>query len=181
MKSYKPTYGISMLCLIIDIMICSIPVIIPLAIVISNNSSHDSLKVTLLLICCWLIAGAVHSLLIVLLNLLFKAVTKKKTMLSEDRVIYEEKELVLKDIKYVTLYLPKGSRTSATSQMLSLWVDDKNHIVIERPSLVLIAELRRRCRNASFEIDNLKFKIKMDILLGVIIAVVLIGILLFSN
>ena len=73
------------------------------------------------------------------------------------------------------------SRTSASSQELSLYINDEEHIVIRRPSVALIAYLKKRCKNAKFEIDELGARIKNDLIIAVCLPVVIFLLAMFAN
>ena len=58
-------------------------------------------------------------------------------------------------------------------QVLVLYVDDDRDLHIKRPSLRLIAQMKRDCRNASFKIENLGHKIKILLIASLILAAIM--------
>lgn len=86
--------------------------------------------------------------------------------------MYKIQKLELGNIKYITLYLPEISRTSSSPQQLSVYADDNNHIVINRPSLVLISLLKNKCDKAKFEINGLKSRIKVDLIVSLCVSII---------
>ena len=82
----------------------------------------------------------------------------------------------------MTLYLPEmRGRNSVSPQELVLYVNDREDTVIRRPSIALICFLKKRCQNAKFEVYELKSNIKLDLIIGLCVAVILIAINIFAN
>jgi hypothetical protein len=128
---------------------------------------------------CLLVLGlyaAASVLFVWLISLFIGLFTKKAVILSEDSVTYDGKTLRLDDIRYITLYLPEWSRFHSKAQSLSLWADNKNYFDIQRPSIALIAALKKRCTLAAFFVDDWKGRLKMG--LWVTLGVTAFGILL---
>lgn len=128
---------------------------------------------------CLLVFGvyaAASVLFVWLISLLIGLFTKKAVILSENSVTYDGKTLRLDDIRYITLYLPEWSRFHSKAQSLSLWADNKNYFDIQRPSIALIAALKKRCTLAAFFVDDWKGRLKMG--LWVTLGVTAFGILL---
>jgi hypothetical protein len=128
---------------------------------------------------CLLVFGvyaAASVLFVWLISLFIGLFTKKAVILSEDSVTYDGKTLRLDDIRYITLYLPEWSRFHSKAQSLSLWADNKNYFDIQRPSIALIAALKKRCTLAAFFVDDWKGRLKMG--LWVTLGVTAFGILL---
>ena len=92
--------------------------------------------------------------------------------MNEKFVTYLNTSLDLDRIKYITLYLPEMiSRNNLSPQELSLYINDKEHIVIKRPSILLIAYMKKRCLNAKFEINLSKSRLITDLIVGLCVAI----------
>ena len=182
MKNYKHTYCISMPCFFAELFIISLPGVITLDIALSifNNAKMGSVVGMVLVAFTALVAtGVLFSILVTALINCFKDTS---VFLDECTIEYKDTKLNLDSIEYITLYLPEvKSRTSASSQELSLYINDKEHIVIRRPSVALIAYLKKRCKNAKFEIDELGARIKNDLIIAVCLPVVIFLLAMFAN
>ncbi|MBQ7830133.1 MAG: hypothetical protein IJ345_07665 [Clostridia bacterium] len=182
MKRYKATYCISILFFLADFTIIIIPSAIPFGIRIANDGRYAFWSVLLVFV-----AGAFALMLVALLsafliNPLLKLIVSNEAFIYQNEISYNGRRLNIEDIKYVTLYFPTViSRTSGNPQMLGLWVDDDNSIVIKRPSLTLIAALKKKCTNAKFTIDadELKSRIKNDIITSLCLAIVVTVLIFF--
>ena len=176
MKQYKPTYCVTLLYAEAVVLVCATPLLLlaDASIVMEDGATPGQFFWG-----CMLVLGiyAVASLLFIwLISLLIGLFTKKAVILSEDSVTYDGKTLPLDSIRYVTLYLPEIRRFSSKPQTLALWADNKNYFDIQRPSIALIAALKKRCTLAAFFVDDWKGRLKMG--LWVTLGVTAFGILL---
>ena len=176
MKQYKPTYCVTLLYAEAVVLVCATPLLLlaDASIVMEDGATPGQFFWG-----CMLVLGiyAVASLLFIwLISLLIGLFTKKTVTLTEDTVTYCGKTLRLDDIRYITLYLPEWSRFHSKAQSLSLWADNKNYFDIQRPSIALIAALKKRCTLAAFFVDDWKGRLKMG--LWVTLGVTAFGILL---
>ena len=182
MKNYKHTYCISMPCFFAELFIISLPGIITLdiALSISDNAKMGSIVGMVLVAFTALVATGV--LFAILVTALINCFKDTSVFLDECTIEYKDTKLNLDSIEYITLYLPEmKSRTSASPQELSLYINDEEHIVIRRPSVALIAYLKKRCKNAKFEIDKLGARIKKDLIIAVCLPVVIFLLAMFAN
>ncbi len=171
MKTYKKPYGTSLPCFTLKMAIISIPaaLIIDICFAFYDNMSFGTISLFCVLgFLGFALFGVVFSFLITLIINLF---AYPSVFVNEKTITYENKTLDLDSIKYLTLYLPEiRSRISSTTQELSIYTTDKEHIVIKRPSIALIAYLKKRCTNAKFEIDEIKSRLKTDLIISAGIA-----------
>ena len=182
MKNYKHTYCISIPCLFVELFIISLPGVITLDIALSifNNAKMGSVVGMVLVAFTALVATGV--LFAILVTVLINCFKDTSVFLDECTIEYKDTKLNLDSIEYITLYLPEmKSRTSASPQELSLYINDEEHIVIRRPSVALIAYLKKRCKNAKFEIDELGARIKKDLIIAVCLPVVIFLLAMFAN
>lgn len=182
MKNYKHTYAASVPCFIAELFIISLPSIVTLDIALSISDKVKMGMVTgmvLLSFMMLLVLGVLFSVLLTALINLFKDAS---VFLDEYNIEYKDTKLNLDSIEYITLFLPEmTSRFSATAQELSIYLNDKEHIVIRRPSIALTAYLKKRCKNAKFEIDRLGSRIKTDLIIAVCVAAVTVFLAMFTN
>ena len=181
MKNYKPTYCISMPCFFAELFIISLPCVITLdiALLISDNAKMRWIVGMILVSFTALVTiGVLFAILVTALINCFK---EASVFLDESTIEYKGTKLNLDSIGYITLYLPEmKSRTSVSSQELSLYTNDEEHIVIRRPSVALIAYLKKRCKNAKFEIDELGKRIKNDLIIAGCVSVAIILFVMFA-
>ena len=175
MKRYKATYCMSMPFFFAKIILIGMPSIIPVGIKLASVSHYAFWQIVLgaVGIACALMLFALA--LVLLLNPLLKLITRNEAIICQNEIFYKGKRLNITDIKYVTLYYPAmESRRTVDPQMLALWVNDDNSIVIKRPSLRLVADLKKQCSSAKFVIDADGFKsdIKFSIITGICFAVI---------
>ena len=182
MKNYKHTYCTSIPCLFTELFITSLPSIVTLdiALSISDNAKMGSIVGMVLVAFTALVAtGVLFAILVTALINCFKEVS---VFLDESTIEYKGTKLNLDSIGYITLYLPEvKSRISASSQELSIYSNDEEHIVIRRPSVALIAYLKKRCKNAKFEIDELGKRIKNDLIIAICVSVAIFLFVMFAN
>jgi hypothetical protein len=156
MKTYKPTYGISFIYLMVQLLVCCIPLAI--ATDLLNPDGAESFFWILLLVFYILIP------LLFLMSDLISAViglfSKKQVMLSEFAVTYGQKSIPLDHVRYLTLYLPELGKHHHRAQCLTLYADSKQYLEIQRPSIGLILALKKRCTQAVFDVDDWKGRIK---------------------
>ena len=168
-------------CFFAELFIISLPgfITLDIALSISNNEKIGSIVGMVLVAFTALVAtGMLFAILVTALINCFKDTS---VFLDECTIAYKDTKLNLDSIEYITLYLPEmKSRTSASSQELSLYINDEEHIVIRRPSVALIAYLKKRCKNAKFEIDELGKRIKNDLIIAVCLPVVVFLIAMFD-
>ena len=77
-------------------------------------------------------------------------------------------------VQYLTLYLPEMGKWNHSSQQLSLYVDDDEHMLIKRPPISLIIYLKRKCKNAKFSIEQWKEYLKLLLSVSVIMPIIII-------
>ncbi|MBR3715417.1 MAG: hypothetical protein IKM18_05870 [Clostridia bacterium] len=173
MKEYKSAYCISFLCCYIELFLICFPcallgdfILFFLNKAVLGKVFFSFIAVSLLLIVCILIFTA-------LINLIINFFKKSSVFVNEKFVTYLNISLDLDKIKYITLYLPEMiSRNNISPQELSLYINDKEHIVIKRPSILLIAYLKKRCLNAKFEINLSKSRLITDLIVGLCVAII---------
>lgn len=170
MKEYKPTYCTSLLTFCGDFLIVMPPLAIVIAIMVMDEAGGVG-KVLLGFLGCFVVISVLFSAIALVVNLIAKPLSKKRVTLTDYELCYEGRRIRLSDVRYVTLHLSESSRTRNEPQQLSLYADDKNHIVIKRPALSLIAEVRRRCPTAKFGIHELRRRMRNLFIAGVVCAV----------
>ena len=182
MKNYKHTYCISMLAFFAELFIISLPGIVTLDIALSifdNAKMGTVIGMALLAFTAFVAIGVLFAILLTALINCFKDAS---IFLDECTIEYKGIKLDLDSIEYITLYLPNmKSRVSASSQELSLYINDEEHIAIRRPSIALIAHLKKRCKNAKFEIDELGTRIKNDLIIAICVSVAIFLFVMFAN
>ena len=168
-------------CFFTELFIMSLPGIVTLDIALSifdNAKMGTVIGMALLAFTGLVVLGSLFAILVTALINCFKEVS---VFLDESTIEYKGTKLNLDSIGYITLYLPEmKSRTSASSQELSLYTNDEEHIVIRRPSVALIAYLKKRCKNAKFEIDELGKRIKNDLIIAGCVSAVTLLFVMFA-
>ena len=178
MKRYKNTYGTSIVFFFLRLLIICTPAAFIAGTVlalIGYIKVWSIFLAVILSLLCGVFMGVIFIFLITSLINLFKDFS---VFVNEKYILYNKKTLDLDSIKYLTLYLPKmQSRSNFSPQELSIYIDDKEHIVIRRPSIALVLHLKKRCKNAKFKIDELKSRLKIDFIIGLCtaVAVLVIG------
>ena len=155
MKIYKPTYGISAYYFLANFFLMAIPMFIVLGFVLAFEGHGGFWYAPIAFLISIPVAGITFFVLILLINLVAKAITKNKVLVEEHKIYYQGKHLFLDQIQYITLFLPELNRYSRSEpQLLSLWISDKESLVIARPSILLIADLKKRCPKAKFSVED---------------------------
>ena len=167
MKEYKKTYCTSLFWCWIDFFVMLAPMFLVCDICLwyfEEDYSGMAMLVAVLIFAIFMALSAVFALFINFIINLFK---KPSVFVDESTITHMGQTFRLDSITYLTLYLPEiKSKTSGTTQELSIYIDEKEHMVIKRPSVALIAHLKKSCTNAEFEIDELKSRLKTDLLIG---------------
>lgn len=167
MKEYKRMYCTSLVCMWVEIFIMMLP-----SIFVSDIAlwylGYEALGSALLgVVSVFVLIEALSFIFASFITLLINVFKKPSVFVGETTITHMGQTLYLHAVKYLTLYLPEmRSRTSWSTQELSIYTDAKEHIVIKRPSIALIAHLKKSCTNAEFEIDELKSRLKTDLLIG---------------
>ena len=138
-------------------------------------------KVFLSFIAVCLLLSICILIFIILINLIINLFKMPSVLVNEKFVTYLNISLDLDRIEYVTLYLPEmTSRTKISPQELALYINDKEDMIIKRPSVLLIAHMKKRCKNAKFEIDGVKSRLITDLIIGLCVAIVFSVVTLFE-
>ena len=155
MNKYKRMYFVSPLYLSVMTILCCAPLALigDVVLCLSGELRLGELVVGFTAVSL-LLTGLCFAFAVVM-NLIVNAFKSPSVYINDGCVICEGKKLNLELVKYVTLYLPEvRPRSRYTPQTLSVYVDFDEHLVINRPSVRLIAHVRKRCINAKFEIEN---------------------------
>lgn len=170
MKNYKSTYCVSLLYYAAMMFICCGPLLILVDVVSAVEGQITPGEIFWGAVLVFCLYGAACVLFVLLISFLIGLFSRKTVQLSENAISYAGKTIPLDKIRYVTLYLPVISRFSSKPQYLTVWADNKNYMDIKRPSIALIAALKKRCVFASFDVDDRKSHLKqcLWIQLGII-------------
>lgn len=180
MKGYKRIYCSSLTVVFLESFIIGIPGALICDIVLSLFGVIEYGKISVATIVAFICTMILCALFMIVMSLIINYFKEPSVWVSEDSITYEGMTLMLDKIEYLTLYLPKmKSRTNMQIQELSLYISDKEHIVIRRPSPSLIKYLKRRCDNAKFEIDELQERIKSDLIISLCVTVATVVIAYF--
>ena len=181
MKIYKPIYGMTAYYLLACFFLMSIPMSLGLGFILALEGNGSFWYAPIAFVFSVPGAGLLFAVPILLVNLVARAATTHQVLIEEDKIYYQRKHLLLDDIQYITLFLPEPRRYSGCDpQLLSLWINDKEKILIVRPSLFLIADLKKRCPKAKFCIEDPLGFLRPAFFVGLGITVVLFLIVLFS-
>ena len=167
MKEYKKTYCTSLFWWWIDFFVMLAPMFLVCDICLWYFEEGYPGMAMLVAVLIFAIFMALSAVFVLFINFIINLFKKPSVFVDESTITYMGQTLRLDSITYLTLYLPEiKSKTSGTTQELSIYIDEKGHMVIKRPSVALIAHLRKRCANATFEIDELKSRFKSKVLIG---------------
>ena len=170
MKQYKPTYGISMLYLWVQVFSSWCTMLLVAACLAPDEQlPFVSYAIPRIPLCIVAIIP-----FIILLNFVIGLFSNTTVQLESHSISYQGKTIQLDNIRYITLYLPELSKTYSRTQLLTLYADDKSYMEIKRPSILLIAALKKRCVFASFDIDDWKSHLKHYLLLQLVVIVLTI-------
>lgn len=156
MKEYKPTYCISMLYFWTLLFVCLFPLLVLsfVVMVITEQTIFWTYALDGIGIGGLMLAASV--LLVFLVSLIMGPFAKDTVDVSEHSICYKGKTLQLDRIRCITLRLPTLSRHFHESQVLEITTDDEICMDIKRPSVALIAALKKRCVFALFTVDDWK-------------------------
>ena len=172
MKEYKRTYLTSLPCICLKMLIIIAPCAFLGDLILCILGKTKPFEILSSFLAVGLLFMTVFIAVTVLANFIINAFKSPSTFVDGRTVTHEWTSIELDRIKYVTLYLPEmQSRTRITPQELSLYVNDSEHIVIKRPSVFLIAHLRKRCTNAKFEIADVKSRLITDLIISLFVFV----------
>ena len=172
MKEYKRTYLTSLPCICLKMLIIIAPCALLGDLILCILGKTKPFEILSNFLAVGLLFMAVFIAMMALVNLIINAFKSPSVTVDGKYIAYEGKRLDLDSISYVTLYLPeRQSRTRITTQELSLYVNDSEHIVIKRPSVFLIAHLRKRCTSAKFEIADVKSRLITDLIISLFVFV----------
>ena len=157
-KSYKPTYGISMVLLFVGLVLMAPG--IALVFYFQGESIKSSIGYGGLF-CTYI---GIMLAVIMVPALIIKAFSKVQAVVGDGELRVQQRRISLAQVKYVSLQLPVSrSRYGGDPQHLCVWVDDKNYIVIKRPAISLIARMKKECYNAEFVVEEWKSWVRIYI------------------
>ena len=172
MKEYKRTYLTSLPCICLKMLIIIAPCAFLGDLILCILGKMKPFVILSSFLAVGLLFMTVFIAMMVLVSLIINAFKSPSVTVDGKYIAYEGKRLDLDSISYVTLYLPEmRSRSSSTPQELSLYVNDSEHIVIKRPSVFLIAYLKKRCANASFGIADVRQRLIRDLVVSLFVFV----------
>ena len=172
MKEYKRTYLASFPCVCLKMLIIIAPCAFLGDLILCILGKTKPFEILSSFLAVGLLFMTVFIAMMALVSLIINAFKSPSVTVDGKYIAYEGKRLDLDSISYVTLYLPeRQSRTRITTQELSLYVNDSEHIVIKRPSVFLIAHLRKRCTSAKFEIADVKSRLITDLIISLFVFV----------
>ena len=172
MKEYKRTYLASFPCVCLKMLIIIAPCALIGDLILCILGKTKPFEILSNFLAVGLLFMTVFIAMTELANFIINAFKSPSVTVDGKYIAYEGKRLDLDSISYVTLYLPeRQSRTRITTQELSLYVNDSEHIVIKRPSVFLIAHLRKRCTSAKFEIADVKSRLITDLIISLFVFV----------
>lgn len=172
MKEYKRTYLASFPCVCLKMLIIIAPCALIGDLILCILGKTKPFEILSNFLAVGLLFMTVFIAMMALVSLIINAFKSPSVTVDGKYIAYEGKRLDLDSISYVTLYLPeRQSRTRITTQELSLYVNDSEHIVIKRPSVFLIAHLKKRCTSAKFEIADVKSRLITDLIISLFVFV----------
>ena len=159
MKEYKPTYCISLLyfwallfAALLPLLVLSFVVMVITGQTVFWTYALEGIGIGGLML-------VVSVLLVFLASLIMGPFAKNTVEVSEHNICYEGKTIQLDRIRYITVRLPVFSRHFHESQVLEITTDDEICMDIKRPSVALIAVLKKRCAFARFAVDDWKTRL----------------------
>ena len=172
MKEYKRTYLASFPCVCLKMLIIIAPCALIGDLILCILGKTKPFEILSNFLAVGLLFMTVFIAMTVLANFIINAFKSPSVTVDGKYIAYEGKRLDLDSISYVTLYLPEmRSRSSVTPQEMSLYASEDEHVVIKRPSVFLIAHLRKRCTNAKFEIADVKSRLITDLIISLFVFV----------
>ncbi len=172
MKEYKRTYLASLPCGGLKMLIVIAPCALIGDLILCILGKTKPFEIVSSFLAVGLLFMTVFIALMVLVSLIINAFKSPSVTVDGKYITYEGKRLDLDSVRYVTLYLPEiQSRTRYTTQELSLYASEGEHVVIKRPSVRLIMHLKKECRNARFEIDSLRSRLITDLIISLFVFV----------
>ena len=172
MKEYKRTYLASFPCVCLKMLIIIAPCALIGDLILCILGKTKPFEILSNFLAVGLLFMTVFIAMMALVSLIINAFKSPSVTVDGKYIAYEGKRLDLDSISYVTLYLPEmRSRSSVTPQEMSLYASEDEHMVIKRPSVFLIAHLRKRCTSAKFEIADVKSRLITDLIISLFVFV----------
>ena len=172
MKEYKRTYLASFPCVCLKMLIIIAPCALVGDLILCILGKTKPFEILSNFLAVGLLFMTVFIAQMVLVSLIINAFKSPSVTVDGKYIAYEGKRLDLDSISYVTLYLPEmRSRSSVTPQEMSLYASEDEHVVIKRPSVFLIAHLKKRCTSAKFEIADVKSRLITDLIISLFVFV----------
>ena len=153
MKEYKRTYLASLPCFCLEMLIIIAPCALLGDIILGILGKTKPFEILSSFLAVGLLFMTVFIAMMALVSLIINAFKSPSVTVDGKYITYEGKRIDLDRVSYVTLHLPvRHSRSSVTPQELMVYVNDDEDILIRRPSVFLVAHLKKRCANAKFGI-----------------------------
>lgn len=176
MREYKPIYCLSLLYGFVIILLTAIPMlaIADVDMYLDGKSELGQFFAGILLTGIYLFL--ILTVIVLLINLVVLIFTQKSVTLSDSVILWDGKQILLNQIREITVFLPEISKTRSRPHSVTVWASKTDYFDIKRPSLGLLIALKKRCPQAKFHIDDWRQQIKEILLLqGITTAIAIIA------
>ena len=173
MKEYKRTYLASLPCFCLEMLIIIAPCALLGDIILGILGKTKPFEIISNYVAVGLLFMTVFIAMMALVSLIINAFKSPSVTVDGKYITYEGKRIDLDRVSYVTLHLPeRHSRSNVTPQELMVYVNDDEDILIRRPSVFLVAHLKKRCANAKFGIADVRSRLIRDLIISACVAVI---------
>lgn len=178
MKKFKPAYGMAVIFSFIQIYYYFAIAMIPAVIIMSIKAGEKVWNNLFNLLMITIIMIILFCIIPIIINLISKIFSKEHVKIEDDVLYYKGDKINLREVKKLSWYLGEMSRSSVSACALCIIMNDGDFLTINRPSIILIHYLKRKCVNAKLSVQNILKKALiypgLCFILGIIFGIILL-------
>lgn len=159
-NNYLLQISLNICMLFIYIGIC----IFMLSLTLEKESQSEFLRGSISLIIVPIVLCAIASIINFIINLFIKP----KLFLFDDKFTYKDKTHKYKEVVKIEYNLGYMSKTYSETAALVIYCINKQKVTINNPSIRMIINMKKRCKDKPFKLTNWQFFVFMAVILFIV-------------
>ena len=168
MKGYKHIYGISLVYTWFKVMLLCAPALFvtDLLLVFVKMTGQAFGKMSFGLLASFALLGAAFVACVLLIHMFVLMFGKEQMFLGEGKVRYGKKTIVLHEVQEIKVLFPElRGRGSCDPHEVIIYANDREDILIKRPSISFLYDLKQACPGTEFILKGSGWKINLIVML----------------
>ena len=181
MKKYKLVYGIPFALLMLEMSMVIAIAFLPSAIYISVIGNYNLFQVLGILFLGFIGLNLICIIIGVVINIFSKPFTEHKIEVYDSCFVYNKKVINYHEIKRLNYFNGTSTRSHSEPHSITILYGEYQYLQIQRPPLIFIYRLKKKCNNVLFTIDELNNIIFKQPLIGLVIGIIIMIIMIVSG